>query len=747
MKKQARVILEKTIQILFIAFLSFSLDYLIVVLSGDDSIWLGEAVESVGSVIFGPAVGGLATLLSCIVTDFLTYGTFQYSFVAIFESSSMALIGAIYRRLNKDDNEFGMRQIVIFNFVQVLVNAMVLYLSTPPAAVIFFGSIFDDWTRQNLVEEMAALGNNAFSACISIALIGTAMLSSAVIFRRRVRASGSILGAWRSIRKCTFVVSEYRTRSREFTVGVILAIALSMVDGVVSGHVLGPDALAATSLMVPLISLSTFLSTCFCYGCSSLCAIAKGEGDYEKSRRLFSLGFFATLVSGIIQTILFFFAQDLYFGYFASSETIGAFASEYYQIYILVPPFMAMATFLDTMALSDGDEMLTYIGYLTSVVVNIVASVFLSKSMGMRGLALGTVLSYICYLSVVAVHFFKKSNTCRLRLWFSFSDLLDFAKHSLNNNASGFCKSAVSTAFTKAILMFWGSEYLVANTVLCAMLEIYQMLNGPSEAAGFMLSTYTGEKNAQGIRTLFREALRASLIIGLNLSLVLLLVPNSVLFLYGIDDSPIRAELIACIRYCSVGMLAAIVGEFLSDYYGYTGKPLWSCMLVIFQTALFPILFCVTFCLDGVVAMGRGLLLAEIFSIAIFYGFVLIIKGSDSIPFMLDDPDFKKVKMDSFEYRPEEYERICAWIQEGLRLQGIDDTRIDSLTGLVRSLLEKTAKKNDHGKVLGECVLRFTEDPRIIIKDNGKLFEPDLADERLCYNVLLSCNCNTIRIS
>ncbi len=33
--------------------------------------------------------------------------------------------------------------------------------------------------------------------------------------------------------------------------------------------------------------------------------------------------------------------------------------------------------------------------------------------------------------------------------------------------------------------------------------------------------------------------------------------------------------------------------------------------------------------------------------------------------------------------------------------------------------------------------MEATEDPRIIIKDNGELFEPDLADERLRYNVLL----------
>ena len=47
---------------------------------------------------------------------------------------------------------------------------------------------------------------------------------------------------------------------------------------------------------------------------------------------------------------------------------------------------------------------------------------------------------------------------------------------------------------------------------------------------------------------------------------------------------------------------------------------------------------------------------------------------------------------------------------------------------------------------MGECVLRFIDEPEIIIKDNGELFKPDIEDERLTYNVLMSCNSNRICI-
>lgn len=748
MEKSLPTFVNKIIQILIIASASFTIDFLIVKLTHDDSIWLGEAVEVVGSVICGPLVGGIATLISCITTDFLTYGSFEYSFISIFEAGSMMLIGTIYRKLVPDEDRFGVREIVTFNFVQVLVNTAVLYLSTPPAAVLVFGFIVDEWSRADYIEEMSDLKNNTFSACISVALIGTALLAACVDIRRNMRGHGGLSEALHAIFKRSFINQEYRSRAVEYSVGFFFAVGLTMVDGVVSGQILGTDALAATSLVFPLVSFSSFVSLIITSGCSNLSAISRGDGDYDRANRLFTLGLMSTIVLGLLQSAAFFFTEDLYFGYFSTTDEIEAFARDYYKWFVLVPPFMALTTFLDEIVSSDGDDLLSYAGYLTSFFVNVGASVILSKHLGMAGLALGTLLSYVCFLLVVAVHFIRKSNTFRIRFWFSFRDLLNFVKYSLKANSSGLCMFVTSTAFTKAILMFLGPAYLICNTVLCAMLEIYHMLNGPAEASEYLLATYLGEKNGRGLKILFNEALTVTVFGSMAISLLLLLAPGLVLMLYGIEDSPLNVELIKCIRYCAVGVIAAAIGEFLVDYYGGTGKPLWSCTMVVFNTALFPILFCVTLCLEGgIVAMGVGMLLAQIFAVAVFFGFVLIINGPDSIPYMLTDPDFEKVEMESFEYTPEEFQRIRGWIRDNLEEHGVEPAAIEEASGLVFSLLRMTEEKRGKKAILGECVLRFIDRPEIIIKDNGELFEPDIRDDRYSYNVLMLRNCSTIRVA
>lgn len=95
---------NRIMQILLVALSAFLLDYLIVQLADDESIWLGVSVEIVGSVLFSPVVGAAATLINCLAVDYLMYGITNYSFINILEMASVALIGIVYRRLCKDDN-------------------------------------------------------------------------------------------------------------------------------------------------------------------------------------------------------------------------------------------------------------------------------------------------------------------------------------------------------------------------------------------------------------------------------------------------------------------------------------------------------------------------------------------------------------------------------------------------------------------------------------------------------------------
>ena len=53
----------------------------------------------------------------------------------------------------------------------------------------------------------------------------------------------------------------------------------------------------------------------------------------------------------------------------------------------------------------------------------------------------------------------------------------------------------------------------------------------------------------------------------------------------------------------------------------------------------------------------------------------------------------------------------------------MDPAKIKQTERLVLALCKKTEERNGKRTVLGECVLRFIDEPEVIIKDNGELFD------------------------
>lgn len=749
MKKIMSVLARKSIETLILAAIAFAFDFLVAFLSSDDSIWIGESIEIVGAILFGPVVGFIASFINCALTDFLIYGSFDYVLTAFLEASAVTVISLIYKRVTKKNaDRFGVREIAIFNFIQIFVNVAVLFLSTAPVYLLIVQWL--DWSTEEMAVEMRYLAETAFSTCASVALIGTILLAIALTVRRRIREKGSLKAAIKSMFALTFLSRMYRFRAFQYTLSVFITIAFTMVDGIMSGHLLGQDALSAISLMIPLVSFVTFFSTFIVKGVSNRVVTVSGEGDSERAKKLFSCGLLASLAIGPLQTLVLFLVKDLYLGVYSASDAIMEFAGSYYDVYIFIPIFFTITEFLDEMVCSDGDVKLSVGGYVLSFAVDIAASILLVDIMGIGGLAVARMIGFLSFILILLIHFFKKKNTLKFRLWFSFKDLLLFVKYAMTDNLTPLCTAMTSAMLTKAILLILGPEYLIVNVIICAMLEIYESINGPSEGSAFLIESYTGEHNLKGIKTVFKEAMFATLLLGMAAALVLIVWPEAVTLLYGVEETPIHDELMKCIRFAALGVIPGCISGFLTDYYGNMGKPFWSSLLSFLRIALFPVLFCVTFCLTGgTVEIGRGLLLSQVTATLVFYGFVLTAHGLSSIPFLLDEGEFDKVDMLSFNFRQEEHALVLDWLSHQLEKSlRLDEERIKRVRDTILSLIEAIEERNKGKKVYGECVFSYVdEQPKIIVKDDGKLFKSGIQGEGLSYNIVLSHNYNVLPLT
>lgn len=116
------------------------------------------------SAIFGPIVGGAVGILGHAFADAFQYGSVWWSWVFP-EAVSGILIGIFATKFKIEEGGFGVKQIVLFNVIQVVANAIAWILVAPVLDILIYAEPSN---------KVFAQGAVAFvSNIISVGVIGT----------------------------------------------------------------------------------------------------------------------------------------------------------------------------------------------------------------------------------------------------------------------------------------------------------------------------------------------------------------------------------------------------------------------------------------------------------------------------------------------------------------------------------------------------------------------------------------------
>lgn len=133
------------------------------------SIETSYAFLALMSIIFGPIAGVLIGLIGHALKDALFYGSIWWSWVLV--SSFVGLfIGVFASRINIQSGIFGGKQIITFNIVQAIVQAIGWFLIAPTLDIIIYAEPANKVYLQGIA---AGLSN-----IVTVGVIGTVLLIS-----------------------------------------------------------------------------------------------------------------------------------------------------------------------------------------------------------------------------------------------------------------------------------------------------------------------------------------------------------------------------------------------------------------------------------------------------------------------------------------------------------------------------------------------------------------------------------------
>lgn len=198
-------------------------------------------------------------------------------------------------------------------------------------------------------------------------------------------------------------------------ISMLVTNIYNLVDTAFVGR-LGTSASGAVGVVFGFMSIIQAVGFMFGQGAGSILSRALGTRDKESASVHASVGFFASLLSGVLIAVCgFIFLDDMVF-WLGSTATIAPFAKTYIFYILLSTPFMSSCLTLNNILRYEGKSFLGMIGLMAGAILNMAGDPVLMFGMhlGIAGAGLSTALSQLVSWGVLVWMFLSGKTESKL---------------------------------------------------------------------------------------------------------------------------------------------------------------------------------------------------------------------------------------------------------------------------------------------------------------------------------------------
>ncbi len=355
-----------------------------------------------------------------------------------------------------------------------------------------------------------------------------------------------------------------------------LGWALSdMADAVVVGQRMSTVGLAAIGLILPVYMVNCMLAHGLGLGGSVRYARLLSRGKQTQAQDSFrGVLTLALLLSGSTALLGNVFLRQLLAVLGTTSQDGALFTAtqDYLRILISSTPLFYLSNILNYYLRNDGSQRLagvgSVIGNLCDIAMNIVFVLVLD--LGTRGAALSTTLGQVISIGIYLPGFFRKDHALRPGLpakkWLS--DSLSALKAGLATSVQYLYQMVFLLVCNNLLLRLGGASAVAVFDILqnTSYLILY-LFEGTGRAMQPILSTYAGERDAQGTRTALRLGFFYGMVAGGSMIALVALWPMGLCLLFGIAGSSAQRLAFHALRLYSVAAVFAGCNILLCSYY------------------------------------------------------------------------------------------------------------------------------------------------------------------------------------
>ena len=401
----------------------------------------------------------------------------------------------------------------------------------------------------------------------------------------------------------------------------------SLLDGILIGNLISGEALAATSLVMPVLYIIQAPGFALGVGGSIVVANKLGKRDIEGAKKTFSI----SIILGVGMSILF-----AAISFFASAPLAKLFGEASYDLsypyiymYLLTDPIITLALLLGSFMAVDNNPKLSSIFFIISNVAKVgLEFVFIKLfNWGMYGAALSTGAGFV--VAFLALPFYIKNDKRMLGLTFKvkgtkiFEIIKSSSTSGLNLILTAIQMLIVNIFLGKLVtnpvdLLAFG---LIANIVFVFDLFCGGILNVIPNIVGI----FYGEKDYYSLRSVTRKIFWINIIVAAVITAVIAALPNVYSFIFGYTEQTDMSYIAFLIRIYLISLLPSEISKFSMNYYPSIDKNLPSLITVFLREAVLVLpLTLVLLFTNGVLGYSIAYAITEVATVLITYIFILI---------------------------------------------------------------------------------------------------------------------------
>lgn len=393
----------------------------------------------------------------------------------------------------------------------------------------------------------------------------------------------------------------------------------TVVDGIFVGQGVGDMALAAVSIVLPLIVGLFGVASMFAIGGGAQVSKYIGEGNEEQAVDIFRQVFkFLIVISGVISIGIIVFARPIVM-LLGATDALSDLAVEYIRYYAIfcIPNLIGIV--LSSFVRNDGRPKLAMLSTIMGAITNIVLDyVFIFEfGLGLKGAAIATGLGQLVTVGLLLPHFIQKKGCLTFgKSKLDFKQLMLFCKIGFPSFFAQTSFSVIVFIHNAIIVKTMGETGIAAYSIINYITNnVYMVLYGLTLGLQPLISFNYGRKDGKRMLGFYKMTCVAAMLISAAYVGICFVFGRELIGIFTTDP---HITHIAYTALCINSFCYFAIGINLNTlvYFQALEKPRYSNLSCLLRSVVFlPISLVVLYYVFGPTGIWAGIIVSEVLTL------------------------------------------------------------------------------------------------------------------------------------